>query len=130
MTEKRFQIENNNGEVCIKDNLTKKYPFAYVCEEINMQDSMISECLECSNLLNQLWEQTQRFEKYSQEYLHERNKLQEENEQLRQRRIDLLRLIDNNIEIYENINTNVEFHQGEIQGKLTLLNNLRELILE
>ena len=76
MTE-RFIIENNNGEVCIKDNLTKKYPFAYVCEEIDMQDSMISECLECSNILNQLWEQTQRFEKHNKD-------LTEENEQLKQ----------------------------------------------
>ena len=55
--------------------------------------------------------------------------LEKENEQLKQQRKELLRLIDNNIEIYENINTNVEFHQGEIQGKLTLLNNLRKVIL-
>ena len=57
------------------------------------------------------------------------NQLFEENEQLKQQRKDLLRLIDNNIEIYENINTNVEFHKGEIQGKLTLLYNLRKVIL-
>ena len=57
------------------------------------------------------------------------NELSDENEQLKQQRKELLRLIDNNIEIYENINTNVEFHQGEIQGKLTLLNNLRKVIL-
>lgn len=57
------------------------------------------------------------------------NDLSDENEQLKQQRKELLRLIDNNIEIYENINTNVEFHQGEIQGKLTLLNNLRKVIL-
>lgn len=55
--------------------------------------------------------------------------LKEEKEQLKKQRKELLRLIDNNIEIYENINTNVEFHQGEIQGKLTLLNNLRKVIL-
>ena len=52
-----------------------------------------------------------------------------ENEQLKQQKTELLRIIENNIEIYENINTNVEFHQGEIQGKLTVLNNLREVIL-
>ena len=57
------------------------------------------------------------------------NALHNENKQLKQQRKELLRLIDNNIEIYENINTNVEFHQGEIQGKLTVLNNLREVIL-
>ena len=57
------------------------------------------------------------------------NELSDENEQLKQQRKELLRLIDNNIEIYENISTNVEFHQGEIQGKLTLLNNLKKVIL-
>jgi hypothetical protein len=56
-------------------------------------------------------------------------RLAKENEELNQQRIDLLRLIENNIEIYENINTNVEFHKGEIQGKLTVLNNLRKVIL-
>jgi hypothetical protein len=56
-------------------------------------------------------------------------RLAKENEELNQQKIDLLRLIENNIEIYENINTNVEFHKGEIQGKLTLLNNLRKVIL-
>ena len=61
--------------------------------------------------------------------VNELNALHEENEQLKQQRIDLLRLIENNIEIYENINTNVEFHKGEIQGKLTLLYNLRKVIL-
>ena len=71
MTDKRFIVENNDGEVCIKDNLTKKYPFAYVCETIDMTEAMIGECLECCNLLNQLWNQTQRFEKYSQEHLKE-----------------------------------------------------------
>ena len=96
MTVKRFTIENNNGEVCIKDNLTKKYPFAYVCEEIDMQDSMISECMECSNLLNQLWEQTQRFEKYSQEHLEERNALHEENKELKKENAQLDILIKNN----------------------------------
>lgn len=63
------------------------------------------------------------------EICNELNALVDENEQLKQQRKELLRLIDNNIEIYENINTNVEFHQGEIQGKLTLLNNLRKVIL-
>lgn len=57
------------------------------------------------------------------------NKYYKENEQLKQQKTRLLRIIDNNIEIYENINTNVEYHQGEIQGKLTVLKNLREVIL-
>ena len=65
----------------------------------------------------------------AKEIVDELNSLADENEQLKQQRKELLRLIDNNIEIYENINTNVEFHQGEIQGKLTLLNNLRKVML-
>ena len=55
--------------------------------------------------------------------------LEDENEELKQQKTELLRLIDNNIEIYENINTNGDY-QGEIQGKLTVLNNLREVILK
>lgn len=83
MTANRFVVGNDNGEVYIKDNLTKKYPFSYVCEETEMMESMINECMECSNLLNQLWGQTQRFEKYSQEHLQRVNELVEENERLR-----------------------------------------------
>ena len=66
---------------------------------------------------------------FKNKYRDKYKKLETENEQLKQQKAELLRLIDNNIEIYENINTNVEFHQGEIQGKLTVLNNLREVIL-
>ena len=106
MTEnKRFTVENNDGEVCIKDNLTKKYPFAYVCETIDMKEAMISECLECSNLLNQMWEQTQRFEKYNQEYLEERNTLHERIQDLEKKEAELgqnyLRLLEENLALRE-----------------------------
>lgn len=85
------------------------------------------------DLLNKLHEENKNLKDFAQHNYSETkkiiNNLQKENEQLKQQRKELLRLIDNNIEIYENINTNVEFHQGEIQGKLTVLNSLREVIL-
>ena len=100
MTEKRYYAHKN----LLQEN--------QVHDTICHNFMNIDETVEHMN--NQYW-------KYKQ--------LKEENEQLKQQKIDLLRLIENNIEIYENINTNVEFHKGEIQGKLTVLNNLRKVIL-
>ena len=51
MTEKRFTIENENGEICIIDNITKKYIFAFVCEDIDMEEGMLEECEKCVKFL-------------------------------------------------------------------------------
>ena len=69
MTEKRFELENEDGEIGIIDNIRKKYIFVFVCEDIDMQDGMLGECLNVVNCLNQIWEQTQRFEKHNQELI-------------------------------------------------------------
>ena len=64
MTEKRFTTDNGSHEdVCLVDNLTKKE------YESNFED-MVS-------LMNDIWNQTQRFEKHNQ-------RLEKENEQLKQ----------------------------------------------
>ena len=58
------------------------------------------------------------------------NELNEENQRLNEFKNKLFRLINDNIEFYENINTDVEFHRGEINGKLTLLYNLKNELLK
>ena len=64
MTKKRFTTDNGSHEdVCLVDNLTKKE------YESNFED-MVS-------LMNDIWNQTQRFEKHNQ-------RLEKENEQLKQ----------------------------------------------
>ena len=69
MTEKRFTTDNGSHEdVCLVDNLTKKE------YESNFED-MVS-------LMNDIWNQTQRFEKHNQ-------RLEKENEQLKVRLNDL-----------------------------------------
>ena len=74
MTEKRFTTDNGSHEdVCLVDNLTKKE------YESNFED-MVS-------LMNDIWNQTQRFEKHNQ-------RLEKENEQLKadkQALIDFIR---------------------------------------
>ena len=68
MTEKRFDIETNERfEVSIKDNLTKKYPFSVSCESVDDYENIIDEAMSVGVLLNQLWEQTQRFEKHNKD---------------------------------------------------------------
>jgi len=85
---KRFQVETDEGfVVSLKDNLAKKYPFSLACESVDDYENVIDEVMSCGVLLNQLWEQTQRFEKHNQE-------LEKENEQLKQSNKELLLLID------------------------------------
>lgn len=69
MTKKRFTTDNgSNEDVCLVDNLTKKE------YESNFED-MVS-------LMNDIWNQTRRFEKHNQ-------RLEKENEQLKNK-IDVL----------------------------------------
>ena len=149
MTEKRFtmcyeQNDINGWTMSIVDWQTKQ-PFDYTTYEVHSEsitdtkDEMEDLCL----LLNELNDENEQLKikledialenentkESNDDAQYELYKLKKENEQLKQQRKDLLRLIDNNIELYENINTNVEFHKGEIQGKLTLLYNLRKVIL-
>ena len=82
MTEKRFTIDNGSHEdVCLVDNLTKKE------YESNFED-MVS-------LMNDIWNQTQRFEKHNQ-------RLEKENEQLKKENIKL-----------KNRNAYLDQHYGE-----------------
>ena len=77
MTEKRFQVETDEGfVVSLKDNLTKKYPFSLACESVDDYKNVIDEVMSCGVLLNQLWKQTRRFEKHNE-------RLEKENEQLK-----------------------------------------------
>lgn len=100
MTEKeRFELENEDGTICIKDNIRKKYIFAFICEDIDMKEGMLEECENVVNCLNQTWEQTQRFEKSNQEYI-------TENEELKKRLYDLQK------ENYGNID-GIAFYQEE-----------------
>ena len=73
MTEKRFTTDNGSHEdVCLVDNLTKKE------YESNFED-MVS-------LMNDIWNQTQRFEKHNQ-------RLEKENEQLKSDKQSLIDFI-------------------------------------
>ena len=73
MTEKRFTTDNGSHEdVCLVDNLTKKE------YESNFED-MVS-------LMNDIWNQTQRFEKHNQ-------RLEKENEQLKADKQSLIEFI-------------------------------------
>lgn len=75
MTEKRFTTDNGSHEdVCLVDNLTKKE------YESNFED-MVS-------LMNDIWNQTQRFEKHNQ-------RLEKENEQLKQEVTHWKKILDN-----------------------------------
>lgn len=71
MTEnKRFELKTNEGfVVSLKDNLTKQYPFSISCECIDDYENVIDEAMSVGVLLNQLWEQALRFDKYNTEKL-------------------------------------------------------------
>lgn len=78
MTKERFTTDNGSHEdVCLVDNLTKKE------YESNFEDIV--------SLMNDIWNQTQRFEKHNQ-------RLEKENEQLKQQLSDIdgqLVMLDN-----------------------------------
>ena len=66
---KRFEVKTDIGfDVSIKDNLAKKYPFAVACECADDYETIIDEAMSVTVLLNQLWNQTLRFEYYSHEH--------------------------------------------------------------
>lgn len=65
MTAKRFTTDNgSNEDVCLVDNLTKKE------YESNFNDIV--------DLMNKIWEQTQRFEKHNKDLTKENNELKQE----------------------------------------------------
>lgn len=61
---KRFIVETDKdtNEVSVFDKLAKKYIMSLVCEAIDDFDVVITEFMNACAKLNQLWEQTQRFE--------------------------------------------------------------------
>ena len=58
----RFTVktERNTQEVSIFDEVTDNYPFVLNCEGIDDYDILINECLNCSDLLNELENEIQR----------------------------------------------------------------------
>lgn len=92
MTEnKRFVASANiDLEISIKDNITKKYPFSLICENLDEFESLLNEVTNVCSDMNSLWEQTLRFEKHNQELVNRSIKyeniideLKHENEQLK-----------------------------------------------
>ena len=67
MTDKRYHVETDKFEISLKDNITKKYPFSLVCENIDEFEPLLNEVTNVCADMNRLWEQTQRFENYNQE---------------------------------------------------------------
>ena len=118
---KRFQVETDEGfVVSLKDNLTKKYPFSLACESVDDYENVIDEVMSCGALLNQLWEQTRRFEKHNQE-------LAEENEELKKE----LHKIKSVNELLSMDFANSEHALWEENKQLKLeLKNLRKLVNE
>ena len=94
MTEKRFEVMTDNFEISIKDKAVRDYPFSIQCENIDEFEPLLQEVMNVNARLNKTWEQTQRFDKYSQEYLQRANQLEDENEQLKQRITELELLND------------------------------------
>ena len=115
MTEKRFTTDNGSHEdVCLVDNLTKKE------YESNFED-MVS-------LMNDIWNQTQRFEKHNQ-------RLEKENEQLKQFQDRVFSWIDMHLQrlptlIDDEFNSDNEFadpslYSGALQILETMKNELK-----
>lgn len=52
-------------KVSLKDNITKKYPFSLVCENIDEFEPLLNEVINVCAELNKNWEQTLRFEDYN-----------------------------------------------------------------
>ena len=74
---KRFvSITDTDLEISIKDNLTKKYPFSLVCENLDEFEPLLNMVINVCDEMNKLWEQTQRFEDHNK-------RLMEENDQLK-----------------------------------------------
>lgn len=65
MTGKRYEVlANNDLEISLKDNLTKRFPLVIACENIDDFGNVVQEVLNCCTELNRNWEQTLRFEQY------------------------------------------------------------------
>ena len=69
MTEnKRYVVMvDTDFEVSLKDNITKKYPFSLICENIDEFELLLNEVTNVCAELNKNWEQTLRFEGYNKE---------------------------------------------------------------
>ena len=69
MTEnKRYVVMTDTDlEISLKDNITKKYPFSLICENIDEFEPLLNEVTNVCAELNKNWEQTLRFEGYNQE---------------------------------------------------------------
>ena len=61
----RFTVrtEGDTQEVSIFDEVKDNYPFVLVCESIDDYDILINECLNCSDLLNELESEIQRLKR-------------------------------------------------------------------
>ena len=66
----RYVTIAEDMEISIKDNITKKYPFSLVCENLDEFEPLLNEVTNVCAELNENWEQTLRFEKYNQELVH------------------------------------------------------------
>lgn len=80
---KRFVLEKEDSTICVSDYVRKKYIFTFACEDIDIQKSMLEECGNVVNCLNQIWEQTQRFEKHNQELIQRSIKYEEKIDELK-----------------------------------------------
>lgn len=69
MTEnKRYVVITDiDLEVSLKDNITKKYLFSLVYENIDKFEPLLNEVINVCAELNKNWEQTLRFEDYNKE---------------------------------------------------------------
>ena len=59
MTDKRYHVETDQFEISLKDNITKKYPFSLVCENIDEFEPLLNEVTNVCADMNRLWEQSQ-----------------------------------------------------------------------
>ena len=118
MTEQRFML-TDNGYIYDKEDGAIHQTIETVVKQLNEFNDEIEEI---SNALDNMVT-------FKNKYRDKYKEMKEENGQLKQFRKDLLNLIEENIEIYEKTVSNIEFHQGEIQGKLGVFYRLRSMIL-
>ena len=121
MTEnKRFvSITDIDLEISIKDNLTKKYPFSLVCENLDEFDPLLKEVINVCGEMNKLWEQTQRFEDHNK-------RLMEENEQLKQFKENVIKWVDSQMKF--NAKKYIETEDSHFKNENIDLHNFKVII--
>jgi len=75
---KPFEVICKGFEISLRDKIKEDFPFSIICENIDEFEPLLIEVMNCSARMNDLWEQTQRFEKRNQKLEKENTSLKKE----------------------------------------------------